>query len=325
MPSEYLKDIHIANWPVLSTLAMNSNSTQLQLRGNTTSPAKARDRLCRLFHFSRGSRTNLRNKNETLMTNNKFLVISPSQPSISKAVKSQIGFLDLPLELRREIYRYCLVRSKVIIFPDDPDKTIDPYYVRGRGKNEKYRALLVVCKQVSAEAISILYSENIFQLHMNDSWEYVLKLRRGFSQEQLSRVRKVQFFADTKGVFYGHLLEVETWAPFLAQLSWVSIIAAGNHHNRSYGEGNALYVKEVKQWTKWLAPAMECFEEYLSKDCYLEIDDNNVKETRAVIETCFGQRYRKVENPDADLLFRRGDYSWQSGYWDDQIEFWFYP
>jgi hypothetical protein len=182
-----------------------------------------------------------------------------------------------------------------------------------------------LCKQISSEAIAIRYGENIFQLHVTSDWAFVLNSRAGLSQEQLLLVRRVQFFVDTKGLHYGLELDEETWASFLPQLSWVSIVVAPDYHNRSYGEQHALYIKEVKEWTEWLGPVLKCFQKYLSKGCYLQIDDNGVKESRAVIEECFGKRYRKVECPDADLLFRRGDYSWQSGYWDDQIEFWFYP
>ena len=75
--------------------------------------------------------------------------------------KPPFPFLSLPSELRNNIYRLLLTSSS-------PEIASSPNILLTRTSNALlniHPALLLTCRQINAEATSILYAENRFQAH----------------------------------------------------------------------------------------------------------------------------------------------------------------
>ena len=101
--------------------------------------------------------------------NTEIKIIKTEKPGRSKllipivmADSTPTGFLDIPLELRRQIYQYCLVRPSLLtvnylwndIVPED---TFGRYQ----------KSLLLMCRQISEEALDVLYGGNNFRVDLN--------------------------------------------------------------------------------------------------------------------------------------------------------------
>lgn len=92
-------------------------------------------------------------------------IVRPENPGRSQVMAgltlqgSKLNFLDLPLELRREVYHHYLPRrAYTSLHIQDPLKRQSPDLI----------ALLLVSKQVSEEALDILYGETDSPSHT--SW-----------------------------------------------------------------------------------------------------------------------------------------------------------
>ncbi|KAK0122556.1 hypothetical protein ONS96_009598 [Cadophora gregata f. sp. sojae] len=75
--------------------------------------------------------------------------------------------------------------------------------------------------------------------------------------------------------------------------------------------------KEMEIWFKFLRAYLKCFHD-LMKGKLLEVDFDGKTETGDVVKECMLDGYREVRcKHSGDLIFRRGPYSYESGYWDD--------
>ncbi|KAK3714999.1 hypothetical protein LTR37_007489 [Vermiconidia calcicola] len=88
------------------------------------------------------------------------------------------AFLDLPAELRNEIYALVVVQDDQIELP------LLPPYVR-------QPKLLGVNRQIRAEALSIYYGENVFQIQGSTS---AAQFMRSVSEEGLRALRSLQIY-----------------------------------------------------------------------------------------------------------------------------------
>ncbi|KAM3422154.1 hypothetical protein BST61_g2524 [Cercospora zeina] len=81
---------------------------------------------------------------------------------------SKTSFLDLPAELRNNIYRLCLVAPgsvHIIANPETEEPRIDAQTTFANTDSSLFApGLLRSCKQIKHEAISILYGENVFHI-----------------------------------------------------------------------------------------------------------------------------------------------------------------
>ena len=73
-----------------------------------------------------------------------------------------VGFLDTPLEIRRQIYQYCLVRKDLVNFHHI---YIDEYSFSERRVRDRKKSRLFVLKKVGLEALEVLYGDKVFQLY----------------------------------------------------------------------------------------------------------------------------------------------------------------
>ena len=127
----------------------------------------------------------------------------PGQPS--RLQKSSPSFLDLPLELRQQIYRYYLVREQALVIKKNV-VDFDPQGV------VMVRNLSLVCKTIKDEALDILYGENCFKLYLTGEDGHLMKTT--FGEEQIRRLRNVRLIAWPGGISYRKKLDITFWGHY---------------------------------------------------------------------------------------------------------------
>ena len=224
-----------------------------------------------------------------------------------------IGFLDLPLEIRRQIFQYCLVRKA----PVSSYIFIDEYRFSDWGIRDRKKSLLLVSKMVGFEALGVLYGENEFQCHLHGDGGY--SLRKDFTEANKRRIRKLQVVMRPQGCFYGRMLDSTLWSPLLANLTKLSIVAQQPLQARMYYNAPS-FEHDMEEWMGWLRVILQYISRELRSSCVIEVDDDVRSETSILMKEYFPRGYRKVQTLEGDLIFRRNDYSNESGYWDDDCD-----
>ena len=225
-------------------------------------------------------------------------------------------FLDTPLELRREIYRHCLVRR-------DPVCIHDPFSYGYRfpdsGLRDYKNSLLLISRQVGSEALVVLYGENVFQVTLSYGGEADLK--KFFAEANIGRVRRMEivtpFRLDHRPfniVDFNYKLDSRLWSPFLSNLTKLSIVVRLPLPIRVHYKAF-----QMKKGLEWLRVNLHDTASHLSRSCIIEVDDENRKQTRALMEESFPGGYRKVQTLSGDAYFGRNDY-WHSDEQSDSSE-----
>jgi hypothetical protein len=109
------------------------------------------------------------------------------------------SFLDLPYEIRRAIYCYFIPRRttfNIRFYPRSLYAAMPHSGCLGNG----FRGLLLVCRQVSDEALDILYGENAFEVVMNLVGQNIA--RPMFPQSNRRRIRHVLLLHPCR--YYSH-------------------------------------------------------------------------------------------------------------------------
>ncbi|KFX96662.1 hypothetical protein O988_05224 [Pseudogymnoascus sp. VKM F-3808] len=266
------------------------------------------------------------------------------------------GLLRLPFEIRLQIYGYCIPQKRVIeviqpyfdtSFEDctlefednvhivaNPDMEFDPDSEYGASLQDRaldpedyaadYRgdywnhkknksSVFLISKQISKEALDVLYGENMFMIHLHEKGEILLK---NFSEANRQRMRYLLVTAEPRGVSYtpGRMPDNALWCSVLPQLKMLRIVAEQPLH---YYNAPTLE-QDIDCWLNWIRPFLQCFRRHLSKHTTVQIDGDGRLETMALIKECLPGGYREVRCRLAgDFIFKRGRFSWESGYWDD--------
>jgi hypothetical protein len=243
------------------------------------------------------------------------------------------GLLNIPFEIRLQIYHYCIPRKRIVEvthprFPvrwpfEEEGDTLDfesgtldlvgNFWNINRNKN----SLFLVSKQISEEALDFLYGENIFKLYLNGEGEYCL--RKNFSEVNRRRMRYMLVIAQPMGVSFrpGRIPDNALWSSILPNLKAFRLVAQQPLETASYYNAPTLE-QEVDDWVKWIRPFLECFGQHLSSGTVVEVDDDDRKDTSELVKERLPNGYRKVRCRLAgDLIFKRGQFSIESGYWDD--------
>jgi hypothetical protein len=74
--------------------------------------------------------------------------------------------------------------------------------------------------------------------------------------------------------------------------------------------------QELNDWVKGVTAYFDCFRGYLRTSTRVELDDGDRKEARYLSDRYLPSTYRHIRHPCGDLIFRRGRYSFEPGYWD---------
>ena len=262
-----------------------------------------------------------------------------------------IGLFDIPLETRLQIYNYCIPRKRIVEVSDPrfhvrwPAKEDDDtqefegednsWDVEEEDNNQDFESvasdsvidlwkisnnrgsLLLVSKQIGEEALDLLYGENIFELHLHGEGEYFL--RKNFSERNRRRMRYILVIAQPMGVSFkpGQEPDNALWSSTLPNLKVLRLVAQQPLTAAGYYNAPTLE-QEMDRWVEWIKPFLECFGQYLRSTIVVEVDDNDTKETSELVKECLWNNYRKVRcHLAGDLIFQRGHFSIESGYWDD--------
>ncbi|KAF8847870.1 hypothetical protein BDZ45DRAFT_681615 [Acephala macrosclerotiorum] len=236
------------------------------------------------------------------------------------------GFLRLPLEIREKIYLHLLLRSAVLVqylnfevgpwimsMWEDPewlafDDTEDIIPKRKTG-------ILSVSRQISEEALNVLYGRNLFIVAVHGGAHD--KLLR-FGTANIRRIRYLRLVAQPMGICFPEPMEFNSqlWTPLLTDLSQLCLVLqqplqAGGGYNAPTLE------EDMREWIAWLEPILRYLAQNITETTIVGIDDNDLAETGEVVQKYFRYGYKKVQTVTGDKIFERGEFSWESGYWDD--------
>jgi hypothetical protein len=183
--------------------------------------------------------------------------------------------------------------------------------------NKNKNSIFLLSKRISEEALDVLYGDNVFKLHLHGVGEHYLK--KNFTDRNRQRMRYLLLIARPMGVSYtpGKVVDDALWRSILPHLKGLRIVAeqpveAGGYYNAPTLE------QDMDCWVSWFRPFLQCFGRHLSIRTNVQIDDNGRAETGALIKECLPHGYREIRCRHAgDLIFKRGQFSWESGYWDD--------
>ena len=209
------------------------------------------------------------------------------------------GFLDLPLELRIQVYQYCLVRKKTV---NVDFIWIDPYRFSNWGICDESKSLLLVSKMVGSEALEVLYSENTFLVCLNGHLGNTLV--KEFAGRNIQRIRRMHLVMRPCGISYGKLLDPTLWSPLLANLTKLTIMAQQPLVARTYYDAPP-FEKELKEWTDWTTAVLQYIGRRLPTTCTIEVDDDDKQETSTLMKEHFPQGYQKVHTRLGDIAFSR--------------------
>ncbi|MCJ1236881.1 hypothetical protein MMC14_004863 [Varicellaria rhodocarpa] len=235
--------------------------------------------------------------------------------------------LYLPLEVREKIYFHLLLRSAV--FVQGLQFEVDPW-IRSMWETPEQLAffddmediipkrttgVLSVSRQISEEALNVLYSRNLFIVNVHGG-AYRKLLR--FGTANLRRIRHLQLVLQPMGICYPEPMkfDFQLWIPLLAGLSQLCLVAqqplrAGGYYNASSLE------EDMQKYVAWLEPILQYLAQNVPETTIVRIDDGNLMETGRVMETCFHSGYEKVQTETGDRIFERGVFSREGEYWED--------
>ncbi|KAI8960302.1 hypothetical protein F5Y11DRAFT_330460 [Daldinia sp. FL1419] len=260
-------------------------------------------------------------------------------------------FLRLPLEIREEIY------LQLLLFGDDVDVqslTLDfdrwiksmwddgPESVFCGSGNAtaplRRTSILRVSRQVSEEALNVLYQRNIFVIHTHaDSHDKFLQ----FGTANIRRIRSLRLVAHPQELGYMEPFQFDPriWGPLLTDLAHLSLVLQQPWKSRRHCDStdrdetfqNRLE-EDLRKWLVWLEPILQFFAGNISEKTTVSIDDNELAETSEIVHKCFRSGYQRVQTEIGDKIFERAppevhdfwydDYDMDStcghaGYWSD--------
>ncbi|KAI9170661.1 hypothetical protein HJFPF1_00131 [Paramyrothecium foliicola] len=257
---------------------------------------------------------------------------------ISETMVADIGpdqrspFGRLPIELRDQIYTYILSPGEIDMQAVHLRKMASPWIrllwdlesgtQNPRGSSEKKVAkpntgILRVCRQISDEALDILYRRNHFIVALHGVTEYQLfKL----GPTNLRRIHSLQLIIQFQGGFPMDLnFDPTLWIPLLSDLNRLSLVLQQPLTARKHIGAPSLEA-DMRQWTSWLDPLLEYLAAHISKSIVIEIDCDERLDTTELLQKHLGSRLRNVQTPTGDRLFGRSTSAHDPGSWKKDEE-----
>ena len=74
-------------------------------------------------------------------------------------------------------------------------------------------------------------------------------------------------------------------------------------------------MEKMKEWIEWLTMILECLDKTLSTRSTVLIDVDRGEETDKLIQKYLPHGYRQIRTKTGDFVFKRGEFSLESGYW----------
>ncbi|GBF60015.1 hypothetical protein TMEN_2414 [Trichophyton mentagrophytes] len=232
-------------------------------------------------------------------------------PSSTQQTDAPFRFLDLPFEIRHEIYSYCIpyhTHFEEIRYFRARASFPQPVVKKSNVKNKN--ALLRVSKQISEECLNILYGKNRFYITLNASKRCLLANR--ITTENRARIRDVVVIVRHMGPAYGLPPPMPAdglWSSLLPGLRQLKIIAEQPVQSPN-SPFDPAFDEKVRSWIKWFGPLMECFAKYLTSYTVVEVDENGKEVTTELVRQHLTHSYRVVRDDiHGDFIFQRGRFA----------------
>ncbi|KAL2047291.1 hypothetical protein N7G274_001311 [Stereocaulon virgatum] len=222
----------------------------------------------------------------TPRTCGRALMTTAPQPQLQSPLLT-----NLPFELRQFIYQSCLGGHQISLFPN-------PKRLNGTGASSPQSnllALLLTCKQIYTEAISTLYTHNIFStsslyciLHLNDLIlpqrvntirSFTLYWTSGTLPQQTSHDHRYEYTSKYTqwAIVWANLAAMQGLEDLRVELGLSSCWQSGHHERRR--EDQAAFWEPVK--------AVARPRNFILKFLYpVEVDEDVLKGMPCVVERC---------------------------------------
>lgn len=175
--------------------------------------------------------------------------------------------------------------------------------------------VLRLSKQIAEEDLDILYGQNTFRLSLNGEGEFCM--REKFSEKNRRRMRKLIVTANPAGIS----CEISTpdkslWVSIVPSLKGLLLILEQPIEAQIYSNAPTLR-QDIDKWLSWISPYLETFGRYIPAALKVIVDDDGRKDTRELVQMYLPATCCLKRSALGDFIFRRGRFSWESGYWDD--------
>jgi hypothetical protein len=213
-------------------------------------------------------------------------MLSANMEDLSPDQRMSTGFFDLPLEIRREIYQYRLLRESCITFTG--------LFYRYLWENDRTaKNILLVSKRVNEEATDVLYGSNFFQVNAHKTGASALKL---VTEANRRKIRTLQIVMRPRYVVFDRMrLDEELWVPLLAQLNRLFLVVP-ERQRRMICVGRNLAPMSKREWIEWVGPILEFIGRRLQENCDVEVDYGESGAVGALIAQYLPVSYRKKHN-----------------------------
>jgi len=206
------------------------------------------------------------------------------------------GLLDLPVEIRRQIYRGLLVAPTPVVLGYFPQRlsVLCYSYLGSPPYFEPCGPLLRVCKQVHEEALEVFYSENIFEARFG--YEFAVEENFAGIAQNLQRIRRLQILVWPRGKWSLQPFDPQatTWAPRLSGVNLLRVIVEQPP-------------RIVESRLDRLQALLSLLRKFCRVNAVFEVDDNDAKEIDAMVRATL-PGCRKVSSLCGDRYFQRGDW-----------------
>ena len=219
------------------------------------------------------------------------------------------SLITLPLEVRREIYRYLLVPTGPI------DQCIEclAFVASHAIHMERDISILLVSKRISQEALEILYGENYFKVDLNEDVDETFVTH--LAPQNTLLIRRLLLTARPLRCDRGLLptIDFRIRGRILANLSQLCIVAqeplAGHYFNPPWedvsDEAPVALTKRLSTWAKWLGPILQLISQHVSTDLVVHLDVGNREFTTNLIKKYIWNDIRRVQTRVGDVYFKR--------------------
>ena len=198
--------------------------------------------------------------------------------------------VELPFEIRLEIYRLILNRFHCVLIPCSFYCKIQVHVYSGTGVFPYPTGVLQLSKQISNEALDVLYGETRFTVETSSTdqhafWGHI-------TLENQRRMRRVMVIADKEYVDPGRPLASFVTVPIISTLRRLTVVLPQTLDDAARDETLRRFCKFVN--------------EHGGKRLTVEFDLDGEVDLTGLFKECFTEvPWRTVETKDGDVIFQR--------------------
>lgn len=250
-----------------------------------------------------------------------------TSPELQYQPPTQFFFLRLPFEIRLQIYGFVIPQNRPIDVSsprfglhelkrkDNQDlntsletgedisgrrctTTIkcEPHYCPQDWTSQNYKthlsnSIFLLSKQISTEALDVLYGGNIFKLCLDGYDE--MSLMENFADTNWRRIKKM--LISVKPFTYENMrgdIDEGFWAFMLPRLNSLRIVVDSPTRTNYMAWIDS---RQGNEQNKWLVPHLECLGRHLSRRTVVEVDDDDCVQMQQLIKRYLPGEHHKVE------------------------------